>query len=100
MHVLFHHFEGKEYGTDDVLARLRISTNRPRLVGQLHVGHLELDRLHHLANKTVGEHDGRIAILIGQLESEHGQRRHLLRRGRRQHQIAVTAVAAALGNAK
>ena len=56
----------------------------------------KLDRLHHLADEAIGEHDDRIAIAIGKFEGQGGQVGHLLHGIGREHDGAVVAVAAAL----
>ena len=64
------------------------------------VAQLDFERLHHLADIAVGHDDDRIAIAVGQLEGQHGEVEHLLHRCRRQHQVAIAAVAAALHHAE
>jgi hypothetical protein len=45
----------------------------------------EIERLHHLSYETIAEHNGWIAISVGQLERQLRQFRHLLHRSGRKH---------------
>ena len=42
---------------------------------------LQVERLHHLPDEAVGQHNRRIAILVGQFEGEDGQVGHFLHGG-------------------
>ena len=85
---------------DQVLARFRRTLHRPGLLRRLDLAHLDLERLHHLADITVGQDECRIAIVVGKIEGQHGEVEHLLHRSRRQHDVAVAAMAAALDDAE
>ena len=81
---------------DEIAARRGRSGHGP--LGQMRRrrGLRKFDRLHHLADESVGHHHHRVAITVGQIEGQRGQVRHLLHGVRRQHDGAVVAVAAAL----
>ena len=74
----------------------RISGHRPGRRFRQHGLRGKLHRLHHLAHKAIRHHHHRRAIAVGQVESQRGQVRHLLRRVGRQHNGVIAAVAAAL----
>ena len=98
--LVFFEFVGLEInGAEQIGAGLGRSLDRPRFFRQrnltVFVWNFELERLHHLPDKTVGQHDCRVAVFVREIEGQHGKVGHLLYRGRRQHDIAVVAVAAA-----
>ena len=94
--VLFQIIGLEEDGADQVLARLGGSLHRPRFFGSDDLAILEVQRLHHLADESVGQDDGGIAVVVGQFEGEDGEVGHLLHRGRSQHEVAIVAMASAL----
>ena len=87
-------------GADHVLASLGSSLHRPGFLGSNDVAVLQVERLHHLADKTVGQDDGGIAIFVRKFESQDREVGHFLYGGRRKHEIAIVAVASALDHGK
>ena len=55
----------------------------------------QLDRFHHLSDKTVCHDDCGIAILVRQVEGQHREIGHLLHGRWREHDVAVVAVSPA-----
>ena len=56
----------------------------------------KIERFHHLPNKAVSQDHRRIAVFVREIECQHGEIGHLLHRRRRQHDVAVVAMPAAL----
>ena len=98
--VIFEIVGLEEYRADQVLASSSRAFDRPGLVRNLGLAVGEVKRFHHLADETISKDDGRIAILVGEIESKDGEVGHLLYGRGRKYKIAVTAVASAFDHGK
>ena len=61
---------------------------------------MQLERLHHLSNETIGQDDSGIAIFVREFEGQDREIGHLLYRGGGECKIAIVAVASALNHGK
>ena len=93
--VLFQFVRLEINRVDQVGACLRGSLHGPEFFWGREFPIFEIQRLHHLANEAVRQHHRRIAVLVGQIEGQHGELGHLLHGSRRHDEVAVIAMAPA-----